>query len=84
MAITRAGSSQTSISTALSSLRKSFGGNGKSSSKKTATKSKINAPTAAELRRTAAKKTLTTLRLGISTKAYNYTPLSGSTFSLQV
>lgn len=83
MAITRAGSSQTSISTALSSLRKSFGGS-KSSSKKSASKTKINAPTAAELRRTAAKKTLATLRLGVSTKAYNYTPLAGSTFSRKV
>lgn len=84
MGITRVGSSQTSIATALGSLRKSFGGNGKSNSKKTASKTKINAPTAVELRRTAAKKTLATLRSGVVAKGYNYTPLPSSTLNRQV
>lgn len=84
MAITRVGSTQTSIATALSSLRKSFGGNGKSSSKRATAKSKITVPTAAELRRTAAKKTLATLRSGVTAKGYNYTPLLNSTFNRQV
>jgi hypothetical protein len=85
MAVSRAGTAQTSVVAALSSLRKSFGGSAKNSSKGTkkaaAAKSKITAPTAAELRQAAAKKTLRTLQLGISARGYSYTPLPGSTVS---
>lgn len=78
MAITRA---QTSVATALSSLRKSIGGSTKSSSKRTAAKSKITAPTAAQLRSAAAKKTLKTLQYGVVSKGYNYTPLPHSSLN---
>lgn len=87
MAVTSTGSAQTSIVAALSSLRKSFGTSAKSAktgAKRTAAKTKISAPTAAELRSAAAKKTLRTLQLGVTSRGYSYTPLPGSTVNRQI